>query len=226
MARLLRRAQSGSASPDLFVALVLCCRFCGLLEASVAAHECARKLDPQVATSVSHTYYQLGDYDNALRHVAVGAWAIVGMTLGTMGRTADGLAAFRNLEQFHMPVPMRAFIGAWRAMLEGNRQESIDACERCIQHYLDPEGVFYMGLIMAHLGESERALTVLSESMDGGFSSVHVLRSNPWFDGLRSTTQFKELIKRGEASFAEADEVFRSAGGAQVLGGGPAVGAA
>ena len=218
VARLLRCARTGSASPDLFVALVLCCRFCGLLEASVAAHERARELDPQIATSVSHTHYQLGDYDSALRHVGVGAWAIVGMTLGTMGRTAEGLAAFRNLEQSGMPVPMRAFIGAWRAMLEGNRQESLDAAEQCIQHYLDPEGVFYMGLIMAHLGESERALTVLSECMDRGFSSVHVLLRNPWFDGLRSTAKFRELVTRGKAHSTEAQEVYRSAAGPQVLG--------
>ncbi len=220
VARLLRCAQTGNASPDLFVALVLCCRFCGLLEASVAAHERGRSLDPQIATSVSHTHYQLGDYDSALRDVGVGAWAVVGMTLGTMGRTAGGLAAFRNLEQSGIPVPMRAFIGAWRAMLEGNRQESLDAAEQCIQHYLDPEGVFYMGLIMAHLGESERALTVLSECMDRGFSSVHVLMRNPWFDGLRSSAQFGELLKRGEARFIEADEVYRSAGGPQLLGAG------
>ena len=118
-----------------------------------------------------------------------------------------------------MPVPMRAFIAAWRAMFEGNRQESLDAAEQCIQLYLDPEGVFYMGLIMAHLGESERALTVLGECMDRGFSSVHVLRRNPWFDGLRSTAQFSQLLERGEARFIEANEVYRSAGGPQVLGG-------
>ena len=168
VARLLGCAQTDSASPDLFVALVLCCRFCGLLEASVAAHERARKLDPMIATSVSHSYYQQGDYDNALRNVAVGAWAIEGMTLGTIGRTGEGLAVFRKVEQSNMPVPMRAFVVAWRAMLEGNRQESLDAAEQCIEHYLDPEGVFYMGLIMAHLGESERALTILSECMDRG----------------------------------------------------------
>jgi tetratricopeptide (TPR) repeat protein len=169
---------------------------------------------------VSHTYYQLGDYENALRHVAVGAWAIEGMTLGTMGRIVDGLAVFRNFEKSGMPAPMRAFVGAWRAMLEGNRQESLDAAEQCIQHYLDPEGVFYMGLIMAHLGESERALTVLDECMDRGFSPGHVLLRNSWFDGLRSRPQFNELLKRGEASFLEADEVYRSAGGPRVLGGG------
>lgn len=218
VARLLRCAQTGSASPELYVALVLCCRFCGLLEASLAAHERARKLDPLIATSVSHTYYQLGDYDDALRNVAVGAWGIVGMTLGTMGRIADGLAAFRNLEQSGMPVPMRAFVGAWRAMLEGKRQESLDAAERCIQHYLDPEGVFYMGLIMAHLGESKRALTVLNACMDRGFSSVHSLLHNSWLEGLRSTTQFKHLVRRAEARFIKADDIYRSAGGSQALG--------
>ncbi|HVS83293.1 MAG TPA: winged helix-turn-helix domain-containing protein [Pyrinomonadaceae bacterium] len=218
VARLLRCAQTGSASPDLFVALVLCCRFCGLLEPSVAAHERARKLDPQIATSVSHTYYQLRDYDRALSNIAVGAWAIEGMTLGTIGRKADVLAAFRKVEQSGMPIPMRAFVTAWRAMFEQDRQESLDAAERCIQQYLDPEGVFYMGLIMAHLGESERALTVLSESMDRGFSSVHVLRRNPWFDGLRSTAQFNDLLKRAEARLVEADDVCRSAGGPRALG--------
>jgi len=220
MVRLLRYAQSGSASPDLFVALVLCCRFCGLLEASVAAHERARKLDPQIATSVSHTHYQLGDYDSALRDAAVGAWGIVGVTLATMGRSTEALAAYRKLEQSGPPVPMRAFTVAWRAMLEGNREESLDAAERSIQHYLDPEGVFYIGLLMAHQGESERALNVLRECMEQGFFSVRALLRNPWFDGLRSTAQFKELLKRGEARFVEADESYRSAGGPQVLGGG------
>lgn len=221
VARLLRCVRTGSASPDLFVALVLCCRFCGLLEASVSAHKCARKLDPQVATSVSHTHYQLGDYESALRDVGVGAWAIVGMTLGTMGRTADGLAVFRNVEESGVPVPMRAFLAAWRAMLEGKRIESLDAAEQCIQQYLDPEGVFYMGLIMSHLGESERALAVLSECMEQGFSSIHVLQNNPWFDKLRSMTLFRELIKRGNAHSLEAREVYRAAGGPQVLGGDP-----
>ena len=103
-------------------------------------------------------------------------------------------------------------------MFEKNYRESLDAAEQCIQHYLDPEGVFYMGLIMAHLGESERALTVLSECMDRGFCSVNILRRNPWFDGLRSTAQFNDLIKSAEARFVQADEVYRSAGGPQVLG--------
>jgi len=219
VARLLHCAQTVSASPDLLVALVLCCRFCGLLEASVTAHERARKLDPQIATSVSHTYYQLGEYDSALNNIAVGAWAIEGMTLGTIGRTEDASDAFRKVDRSGTPAPMRAFVRAWRAMFEQNRQESLDAAEQCIQHYLDPEGVFYMGLIMAHQNESERALSVLSQSMDRGFCSPDILRRNSWFDGLRSTMQFKRLLENGEARFVEAEAVYHSASGPLVLGG-------
>lgn len=220
--RLLGCAQSGSTSPDLFAALVLCCRFCGLLESSVRAHENARRLDPQIATSVSHTYFQLGDYDNALRNIAVGAWGIEGMTLGTIGCTREASAAFAKVEQAGGPLPMRAFVTAWQAMFEGNRAQSITAAEQCIRHYLDPEGVFYMGLIMAHLGETERALSILSESMDRGFCSVYVLSRHPWFDGLRSKPEFNDLVKRAETHFVEVSEAYGSAGGAPVLGNLPA----
>ena len=116
-----------------------------------------------------------------------------------------------------MPAPMQAFIKAWRAMFEGNRQESLDAAERCIETYLDPEGVFYMGLIMAKLGESDRALSVLSECMDRGFS-MHLLLRKSWFDCLRSRMEFSKLLKRSEKYFLEAREIYRSAGGPELLG--------
>jgi DNA-binding winged helix-turn-helix (wHTH) protein/tetratricopeptide (TPR) repeat protein len=218
MERLLRCAGTGSASPDIFVALVLCCRFCGLLDESRAAHEHACRLDPQIATSVSHTYYQMGDYENALSQIAVGSWGIAGMTLGTMGRTAEGIAAFRKLEESGMPGPMRAFIGAWRAMLEGHREESLAAAERSIQHYLDPEGCFYMGLIMAHLNENQRALAVLNDCIDNGFSSLNVLLRNPWLESLRSTAAFQTLLERAAQQLAEAQTVYQSANGSQLLG--------
>lgn len=136
----------------------------------------------------------------------------------TMGRTAEALTAFRKTEQSHLPAPMQAFIEAWKAMPEGNCRKSLAATEKCIEHYLDPEDVFYMSLIMARLGETERALSVLSESMDRGFSSVHVLQRNPWFDSLRSTTEFQKLLRRANACLAEAKEIYLAAGGPQLLG--------
>ena len=47
MVRLLGRVKTGSAEPELYAALVHACRYCGLLEASVAAHERALRLDPR-----------------------------------------------------------------------------------------------------------------------------------------------------------------------------------
>jgi len=218
MTRLLSCALTHTTSPEIFAALVLCCRFCGLLQPSVAAHNRARNLDPRIATSVSHTYYQLGDFENAVREVAVGAWAIMGMTLGTMGRCEDAIETFLRLEESKIPSPMRAFICAWRAMFEGNRAVSLAAAERCIQQYLDPEGVFYMGLIMARHGESNRALTVLQEALDRGFSSVHVLERNPWFDELRSTNRFAKLVRQSEMRLRGALEAYQLAKGTEVLG--------
>jgi hypothetical protein len=51
----LRRASSNSSDPDLFAALVPACRYCPLLQHSLAAYERATRLDPNVRTSVQHT---------------------------------------------------------------------------------------------------------------------------------------------------------------------------
>jgi len=66
MTRLLDRVGRGSNDPAVFSGLVTVFRFCGLLEASAAAHEYARQLDPTVSTSAAHTYWMLGRYDDAL----------------------------------------------------------------------------------------------------------------------------------------------------------------
>jgi TolB-like protein len=62
MVRLVRRALSRGSDPELFAALVPACRYCGLLRHSLAAHERAVRLDPNIRTSVQHTFFMLGDY--------------------------------------------------------------------------------------------------------------------------------------------------------------------
>jgi DNA-binding winged helix-turn-helix (wHTH) protein/tetratricopeptide (TPR) repeat protein len=217
IARLLNCARSGNVTPDLFVSLVLCCRFCGLLDESVLAHQCARKLDSQVATSVSHTHYQLGDFESALRDVGVGAWALVGMANGTLGRISEALDAFQKVEDSGVPAPMRAFIGAWRSMFEGDRQKSLEAAEQCIEQYLDPEGVFYMALIMARLGESKRSQEVLTECVGRGFFPAGVLKRNPWFASMHSASDFDELCEKASERSEDALAVYRRGGGPELL---------
>src|SRR6185436_16193534 len=62
MVRLLTRARARGNDPELFAGLVATCRYCGLLDESVAAFEAARRLDPTINTSVAYTFYVRGDY--------------------------------------------------------------------------------------------------------------------------------------------------------------------
>ena len=66
MRRLLRRAQV-AVDPELFAGLVHACRYAGLLDASVAAHEEARRLDPTIQTSVLNTYSLQCDWERIVR---------------------------------------------------------------------------------------------------------------------------------------------------------------
>src|SRR5262249_42410995 len=67
--RLPDRGAAGRNEPAVFAGLVTAFRFCGLLEASCAAHEQARQLDPKFSTSAAHSYWMLGRYDDALAAV-------------------------------------------------------------------------------------------------------------------------------------------------------------
>ena len=60
MARLLERSKA--ADPEILAGLVTTCRYCGLLEASVAAHARAVALEPPIKTSVPHTWFMQSDY--------------------------------------------------------------------------------------------------------------------------------------------------------------------
>ena len=63
MVRLLGLAGSARNDPEIFAGLVHACRYCGLLEASEAAHREARRLDPHISTSVVYTLWARGAMD-------------------------------------------------------------------------------------------------------------------------------------------------------------------
>ena len=65
MLRLLERAKVTSADADLFAGLVPACRYCGLMDASLAAHSRARQLDPSISTAVMFTLVYSGRYEEA-----------------------------------------------------------------------------------------------------------------------------------------------------------------
>ena len=82
-------------SPRLYVALTHACRFCGFLEASVESHERARRLDPDIQTSVNQTSSQLGDFASAQKTMGKGTIYLDALILFEQGHQRGGAPADR-----------------------------------------------------------------------------------------------------------------------------------
>jgi adenylate cyclase len=217
MQRLLRRAQA-AVDPEHFAGLVHACRYAGLLEASVAAHQEARRLDPTIQTSVINTYYALGEFERIVRDVDDGDPDSKSLALYRLGRKDEALAAWQRL-----PADATPFLKAWEDMVLACLNEAPDAraiCERvlALTPWDDPEGHMTGALILARLGSHDMALTALRGAVEGGFTVPHTLTTDPWLAPLRPHPRFGEILRLAQARRDHALAVFRAEGGERLLG--------
>ena len=123
MVRLLERVRSSNTDPDLFAALTQICRYCGLLEASLAAHDRAYRLDPNIRTSVAHTQFVLGNYERVLDYSFGDFGYIDALALTQLGREQPALELLRERTELKAPLPrlkgqgVQAELGRLRAAL-------------------------------------------------------------------------------------------------------------
>src|SRR5204862_8151394 len=97
LVRLLDRAPSHRNDAELFTGLVLALRFGGLLDASVAAHDRARRIEPGIRTSVAYTFWMRGDFERALLFDHDDSRWITQYTLPRLGRDAEAVAISREV---------------------------------------------------------------------------------------------------------------------------------
>jgi TolB-like protein/tetratricopeptide (TPR) repeat protein len=217
LVRLLTAVRTNDRDPELWAGLVHACRYCGLLPASIAAHDRARQLDPAIATSVRHTYWLLGDPEKALKSKGAGRFYFEAMVLASIGQTDEALEYLREMERMNRPELMQNFVGSLRLLLEGKRAESLAASEFCIRHFPDPEAVFYMARQLVQLGESRRAFEVLNDIVDRGFYVSHGLSNDPWLAPLRSLPAWEELMQRTRSLEQDAALAFTQLGGSELM---------
>jgi hypothetical protein len=218
MVRLLSRAQAGRSEPALFAGLVHVCRYCGLLEASIAADEQARRVDRNTRTSVTHTHFLRGEYARCLETSVGDIGYVDALALQALGR--DEEARRRLSEKGASTHPLiEALRGSLRAIFERQPEKSLECLERVLSlRFRDPETLHYVSRHLAHLGQHERAIEVLSQAVSQGFTCFTSLSRDPWFDGLRNVPEYESVLHRTEAAYREARTAFAEAGGERVLG--------
>ena len=215
MVRLIERARV--ADPDLLAGLVTACRYCGLLDASLAAHARAKDLDPKVGTSVAHTWFQQGDYARVANLKFAEAPYIAALSLAEQGRVHAVLPVIRDFESRN-PTRIRDFVGAARALLENDKAESIAAVGRVVKSdFRDPEGLYYLSRHLAHLGETAAALELFDRVVGGGYYCYPAMARDPWLDPLRKKPAFVKLLKQAEHQHERARAAFEKLGGDRLL---------
>jgi serine/threonine protein kinase/tetratricopeptide (TPR) repeat protein len=216
MLRLVTRARQRRADPELFAGLVHACRYCGLLDESVAAHARARELDPQVPTSVAQTYWMRGDYEHAIEGFTTGFFS--GLPLISLGRDAEALALARASASRVRDPTTRLYQSLVTLMLEGRSNECLRLLADLAPRNPDPESVYFGARMFARLGAPEAALEQLDRAVDMGFCCPAAFERDPWLDSVRSEKRFIGALARAQFRHAEARRKFREAGGARRLG--------
>lgn len=216
MVRLLQHTRA--ADPELFAGLVSACRYCGLLDASVAADAQARRLEPRVRTSVVHTWFLSGDYARVATVRLDDAPYIGALSLAAVGRQNEAIAGLRELEP-KTNTRLRDFMAAARSLLEGNDTESLAAVGRIVaSDFRDPEGLFYLTRHLARLGECDRAVGLFGRVVAGGFHCFPAMTRDPWLDPLRQNAEFMRLLNEAESHHKRASDAFSEVQGSVLLG--------
>jgi TolB-like protein/tetratricopeptide (TPR) repeat protein len=216
--RLLRRAALRGTDPDLFAALVSTCRYCGLLDASFSAADLAQRLDPDVRTSVTHTFFMAGDYLQAAAE-SEQRWQpgnFGGVALLAAGHPEARARLVLDFERYGGEEIALAFVN-------GDVARALGATDRILPVFPDPEFHFYWALLLAHLGELDRALDVLAGAIEGGFFPLATLHRHQWLDAARDRAEFHAIVRRARHRHEDAARAFVEAEGPRLLGVTPVV---
>jgi TolB-like protein len=221
MVRLLLRLQHQSSEPELFAGLVHACRYCGLLDASLAADRHAKRLDPGMRTSVAHTFFMNADFDRAIDADRDDPPYVTFHALLSTGRREEARALWSSADvPAGSGLHMLPEVVAFRAIVEGRRTDGVAAMKEALSRpsFKDPEGFFYWALAEMSLGDSSGALELLQRAADGGLNCPRAYELNPLLDPLRGEPAFARIVERARAAHDEAATAFHAAGGRRLLG--------
>ncbi len=219
MLRLLQRVRQRTSDPELFAGLVQACRYAGLQRPAIAAHDHARRLDPQIRTAVAHAYLMVGEYDKAVAFDQDEPQLITVLALDLMGDRTRAIDHLRQQIVPGLPLMFRLFFEGTLAVLEGHRDKVRATGDQLLKLWSlrDPCGTYYFARALAAV-EHPEALSMFRRAVEGGFNCAPFFWRDPWLDSLRGNREFAALIAQAEAGYRDAAAAFVAAGGEQMLG--------
>jgi serine/threonine protein kinase/tetratricopeptide (TPR) repeat protein len=223
--RLVAEAHRHGNDPELFAGLVHACRYCGLYEESVAAHAEARRLDPNVPTSVEQTLMMMEDVERllAVESPLVVAGADDGiriMALGLAGRRDEARGLLRGLGRGSLIPAFHSwteYLAAWLDRRPADMAARLSELNR-LKIQDDPEAIFLEGWLLCDAGEHQSGLEHLRRGVAKGYSAFPTLAASRHVDPLRGDAAFQALLTEAEAGRRDALAAFREAGGERLLG--------
>ena len=218
MVRLLTRARSRPSDAELFAGLVTTCRYCGLLDEAIAAGERVRRLDPTTRTSLCYAHYMKGDYRATIATDDGSPQFATSLARLRLGEHAEAMAFLEALERDSPHEGVRIVTSGYRMAIAGQIDSLAGTITAMVESgFTDPEGYFLLAAFVAQHGAAELALAVLARAVHGGFCCPTPMREDPYFEPIRALPAFGALLKRAEATHAEAREAFARAGGMGVI---------
>jgi TolB-like protein len=224
--RLLGEAGRHGNDPELFAGLVHACRYCGLFDQSLAAHAEARRLDPNMETSVDGTLLMNGDVESllAVEPPVVATGGDEGMrviVLGLAGRREEARAALLEMRRRPMQVSVfhtwTDYLMAWLDRRTEDMRTGI-ASLSSLKIQDDPEAMFEEGWLLCDAGAYDEGLDHLRRAVAKGYYAAPTLSNSPHFDPLRSRPIFQDMLAQAEAGRQQALVAFREAGGERLVG--------
>jgi tetratricopeptide (TPR) repeat protein len=222
--RLLNEANRHGNDPELFAGLVHACRYCGLFDESIAAHAEARRLDPNVPTSLEQTLLMSGDLDDLLsvEPAALVAGADEGIRvigLGLSGRRDDARKALVRMRRAHIPAfqSWSEFLMAWLEKRTEDMQRRMSTFDG-LKIREDPEAIFQEGRFFCDVGEYRQGLELLKRAVGKGYWVAPTLERSHEFDALRGDPEFEAIVAAAAEGRERASAAFRKEGGERLLG--------
>jgi tetratricopeptide (TPR) repeat protein len=225
LVRLLGEATRHGNDPELFAGLVHACRYCGLYDQSISAHAEARRLDPNVPTSVEQTLLMTGDIERLLAvepsPIIAGAdpgIRVIGLALA--GRLDEARAALIDMRKTSRLPAFQSWTGHLLAWLDRRPADMLAGIAelKALKIQDDPEAIFQEGWLLCDVGEYERGLEQLRQAVDKGYAVAPTLSGSRQFDAVRNDPAFLSLLAKAEADRSESLAAFRGAGGERLLG--------